>query len=189
MLTQMKSSTMTMLAAAAAFSTGLVTQAEACQYSNHPVLTQLSEATLRARGVKPFPMASEGAAAHESGPASIVGLWHLVISVNRQPVDEAFELFHSDGTEMLIDQTPPVMGNSCVGVYEQSALRVYTLSHPFWAFDAAGNLTGSGMITSTITLSKDGNAFAGTSTEDVFDLKGKNVAHTTAQIEGTRIRP
>src|SRR3954447_9153131 len=119
MFTQMKNSTVMMMAAAAVFSTGLASQAEACQYSNHPVLTQLSEATMRARGVKPFPMLSEAAARESGAAASIVGLWHTVILVNRQPVDEAYEIFHSDGTEMLIDQTPPVMGNSCVGAFEQ----------------------------------------------------------------------
>ena len=63
------------------------------------------------------------------------------------------------------------------------------MTHPFWLFDSTGNLSGTGTITETLVLSKDGNGFAGTSTEDTFDLKGKQLSHDSAQVEGVRIRP
>jgi hypothetical protein len=189
MFTQIKNSTVVMMAAAAAFSTGLAGRADACQYSNRPVLASVTEVALKPRLLRPLPAPGEAARAGDGSDASVVGLWKITILVNRQPVDEAFEVWHSDGTEMLIDQTPPVMGNVCLGTYEQTGLRVYVLTHPFWVFDSTGNLTGSGLISSTVMLAKDGATFSGSSTEDTFDLKGKQLSHTTAQVEGVRIRP
>src|SRR6266446_7030835 len=113
--------TMIVTAAVAAFSTGLATRAEACQYSTRPVLSEATLAAMAMRMPQPKPRALpkqvEEQRAGESR-ASIVGLWKVTILVNRQPVDQAYEVFHSDGTEMLIDQTPPQLGNVCVGVYE-----------------------------------------------------------------------
>jgi hypothetical protein len=183
--------TMIMTAAVAAFSTGLSVRADACQYSNRPVLSEATMAALAMRAPSPAPMRSEEAREKENLAAgsSIVGLWKLTILVNRQPVDQAFEVFHSDGTEELIDQTPPSMGNVCLGVWEETGLRVYVLTHPAWLFDSTGNLTGSAMITATLVLAKDGATFSGSSTEDTFDLKGKQTSHSTANLEAVRIRP
>jgi len=188
---------MIMTAAVAAFSTGLAARADACQYSNRPVLSEATMAALAIRASAPAPaawaapMRSEEAKAkaNVAAASSIVGLWKVTILVNRQPVDQAFEVFHSDGTEELIDQTPPAMGNVCLGVWEETGLRVYVLTHPAWLFDSTGNLTGSAMITATVVLAKDGDTFSGASTEDTFDLKGKQTSHSTANLEGVRIRP
>src|SRR4051794_18366079 len=187
--------TMIMTAAVAAFSTGLAARADACQYSNRPVLSEATMAALAMRAPAPAPWTSpmRSEKAKEKGDlaanSSIVGLWKLTILVNRQPVDQAFEVFHSDGTEELIDQTPPSMGNVCLGVWEESGLRVYVLTHPAWLFDSTGNLTGSAMISATVVLAKDGATFSGSSTEDTFDLNGKQTSHSTANLEAVRIRP
>ena len=187
--------TMIMTAAVAALSTGLAARADACQFSTRPVLSEATMAALAMRAPAPAPwtqpMRSEAAKERANAAAanSIVGLWKVTLLVNRQPVDQAFEAFHSDGTEELIDQTPPAMGNVCLGVWEETGLRVYVLTHPAWLFDSTGNLTGSAMITSTMVLAKDGATFSGSSTEDTFDLKGKQTSHNTANLEAVRILP
>jgi hypothetical protein len=183
--------TMIATAAVAAFSTGLATRADACQFSTRPVLSEATMAAMAMRMPARIPTLRSEEAKEKAAAAgnSIVGLWKVTLLVNRQPVDQAFEVFHSDGTEELIDQTPPAMGNVCLGVWEESSLRVFVLTHPAWLFDSTGALTGTAMITATVVLSKDGETFSGASTEDTFDLKGKQTSHNTANLEGVRIHP
>ncbi|MEO8053065.1 MAG: hypothetical protein ABI833_21875 [Acidobacteriota bacterium] len=66
------------------------------------------------------------------GPAnpSIVGLWHTTFISGGSVWDEAFEQWHSDGTELAVDNAvPPLLGNVCVGVYKQTGPRTYKLHH------------------------------------------------------------
>jgi len=76
-------------------------------------------------------------------PASIVGLWQVTYSSGGTVTDMAFEVFHSDGTEMLNDITPPAEGNVCLGVWTQTGSTTFKLTHPSWTFDANGNLTAT----------------------------------------------
>ncbi len=130
---------------------------------------------------------SNAPASRDVHPGSIVGLWKVDFNSGGQTVDQAFEIWHGDGTEVLNDTTPPAEGNVCFGVWTQSGPRTFRLKHPSWAFDPAGNLVGTVMIRETVTLTNDGNRFHGTATVEFFDLAGNSQGSEQGTISGTRV--
>src|SRR5262249_20241284 len=77
---------------------------------------------------------SEGAVV---GEASIVGLWHIqFLSPDGEVVNEGFDQFHSDGTEILNDIHQPTPANGsgtiCLGVFESKGNGTYGVMHRFW---------------------------------------------------------
>jgi hypothetical protein len=122
---------------------------------------------------------------------SIVGLWHVFFVSGGQPFDEGFDEWHSDGTEVLNDTAPPQPANGagtvCLGVYKKIAPATYKLRHPFWSFDANGNLAGSGVILETVTVDEDGDNYHGTFTFDQFNLSGNLIFEATGELNAKRI--
>jgi hypothetical protein len=106
--------------------------------------------------------------------APIVGLWDIKFMDGSQVVDEGFDAWHSDGTETLNDTPPPVTGNVCLGVWTQTGRNTFKLKHPSWVYDEATNtqIVGQAIIRETVTVSRDGNSFSGTSTIDIIDTFG-----------------
>jgi hypothetical protein len=117
---------------------------------------------------------------------SIVGLWKVTFFAGGQVVDQAFEVFHNDGTELMIDTAPPASDNVCVGVWAKTDSLV-KLNHPSWTFDANGNLNGTATIKVSVALDHTGNSFTGTFTVDVFSLTGVNLQHLAGTVSGQRI--
>jgi hypothetical protein len=122
---------------------------------------------------------------------SIVGLWHVFFVSGGQPFDEGFDAWHSDGTEILNDTAPPQPANGagtvCLGVYKKTAPATYKLRHPFWSFDANGNLAGSGVILETVTLDTGGDSYHGSFTFDVYNLSGNLISEVTGDLSAKRI--
>jgi hypothetical protein len=119
---------------------------------------------------------------------SFVGLWDSKVISGGQVIDEGFDAFHSDGTEILVDQSNPITDNVCLGVWEQTSPETIKLKHPSWYFDLNGNLLGTVIIYETLTIDADGDSFHGTSSEDVYDTKGNKIAHYGGfQIKAKRI--
>jgi len=127
---------------------------------------------------------------------SIVGFWHVKFVSGGQLVDEGFDQWHSDGTEILNDTPPPATGNVCLGVYGQvpspSAIinatkPSYKLKHLAWTFDDAGNVNGTAVIGELVSVSANGATFTGTCTLDVYDLMNNLLFHEDGQITGERI--
>lgn len=125
----------------------------------------------------------------QSHAPSIVGLWHTSYLSGGVVVDEGFEAWHSDGTEILIDIAPPATDNVCIGVWAQIGTLDYSLTHPSWTFDEMGNLTGTAMILVSLTLSHDGNSFTGNFTINTADVNGVPNGHYQGQVKSTRIVP
>ena len=118
--------------------------------------------------------------------ASIVGLWNVTFVSGGQVVDQGFDQWSSDGTEILNDTPPPATGNVCLGVWTRTG-PVYKLKHPSWTFDNAGNLTGTAIIRERITLDGRGQGYSGTFTIDYFDLHGNNVYSASGTVSAQRI--
>ncbi|HLK63605.1 MAG TPA: hypothetical protein VKU19_09205 [Bryobacteraceae bacterium] len=127
--------------------------------------------------------------AHDVVSPTIVGLWQVMDTENGQPVDLSFELWHADGTEVLIDQTPPPEGNVCIGTWQQTGPLIYKLTHPALNFDMDGNFIGTVLINEVVTLDRTGLKFSGTYTVDVFDLTGQLVDHEEGQFIGSKVNP
>jgi hypothetical protein len=122
--------------------------------------------------------------------ASIVGLWKVDFISGGMIVNQGWEQWHSDGTEIMNDQNPPALGNVCLGVWEKTGRRTYKLVHPFWIFDPTGRTAVNvGIERVRVTLSPDGNRFTGTFTWDTYEFDGTLVPgdHVEGTIEGTRI--
>lgn len=122
-----------------------------------------------------------------NGDPSIVGLWKTTFTSGGQVVDEGFDLWNSDGTEVLNDDPPPQTGNVCLGLFVKSALSTYKLKHPSWTYDANGNLTGTAIIRELIFMGPGGDTYHGTFTIDLFDLDGKHLTQFGGTISATRI--
>ena len=120
--------------------------------------------------------------------SSIVGLWFIQFSSGGYIVDQAFDAWHSDGTEILNDFTDPIEDNVCLGVWSQSG-QTYKLKHPSWTFDTNGTLTGTAFIGETVTLAGDGNSFSGTYTINLYDITGKPAGQYHGTVSATRVMP
>ena len=123
--------------------------------------------------------------------ASIVGLWHVFFVSGGQPFDEGYDVWHSDGTEILNDTAPPQPANGagtiCLGVYKKTGARSYKLRHPFWSFDATATLVGTGVILENITLDRGGNSYVGQFEFITYDLNGNVTFDTTGDLKAKRI--
>lgn len=143
-----------------------------------------------------LPQLAEAASAGEQGSADsdrgashagLVGLWQVTFTSGGQVVDEAFEVWHRDGTEMILDITPPAEENACFGVWVETGHNTFKLKHPAWTFDANGNLTGTAVIREMVKLDCGENKFTGTYTLDYYDNSGKQTGHFTGETRGSRI--
>jgi hypothetical protein len=106
---------------------------------------------------------------------SIVGLWRVTFLFGDGPdiYDQGFEQWHSDGTELMVDNgVPPILGNVCIGVWKQVAPRTFKLRHTTWNWDTDGHLTGTFVLIMTVKLDRHGNTFAGSYVADSYDLAG-----------------
>lgn len=124
---------------------------------------------------------------HNSADPSIVGLWKTTLTSGGQVVDEGFDQWNSDGTEVLNDDPPPQTGNVCLGVYVKSAMSTYKLKHPSWTFDASGNVNGTAIIRELVIVGQGGNTYQGTYSIEVYDLQGNRLAQFGGTISATRI--
>lgn len=124
----------------------------------------------------------------ENDAFSIVGVWNVNFVSGGVSVDQGFDLWSSDGTEVLNDTPPPATGNVCVGVWIKTAETTFKLKHVSWTFDAGGNLNGTAIIRETVTLGSGADSYQGPFTVDVFDLSGKNLMHFDGTVTGFRVK-
>lgn len=80
-----------------------------------------------------FSLSSAVLADKPNNDRSIVGMWRVFYSGDL--VYEAFDQWHSDGTEIEISN---FFGLSCQGVFKQRADGTVKLFHTGWNFDATG---------------------------------------------------
>ncbi|MGA8729797.1 MAG: hypothetical protein WB608_13685 [Terracidiphilus sp.] len=134
---------------------------------------------------------------------SIVGMWHVTFTANTlngspipdTVIDNALVVWHSDGTEIMNSARPPQDGNFCMGVWEQTGKSKYKLNHFAWAGNEYAPGTADGVvgvpagpthITESVTLSSDGNHFAGAFTLDAYHTDN-TVTSFTGVVTATRI--
>lgn len=119
--------------------------------------------------------------------SSIVGLWQVTLFLGEGPdiYDQGFEQYHSDGTELMVDNgVPPFLGNVCVGVWKQTGPRTIKLRHTTWNWDEEGrHPVGTFVLIMTLRLDRKGNTFTGKYVADSFDLDGRVIP--SLHVEGT----
>ena len=104
-----------------------------------------------------------------------MGLWNVTFYSAGAVVDQAFDVWHSDGTEILNDFTNPIEDNVCLGVWVQTGPQTFKLKHPSWTFDTSGTLTGTAYIVETVTVGPGGNEYAGPYTVYLYDTLGRGM--------------
>ena len=130
--------------------------------------------------------------AQDQSDATLVGLWRTVFLLGDGPdvLDESFQQFHIDGTEMMLSRgLPPVLGNVCVGIWKAIGLRAYKLKHTAWNWDFDGNYIGMFVMDLTIRLDRRGASYSGTFTADNLTTDGDPIPgqHFEGVVRGARI--
>jgi hypothetical protein len=123
----------------------------------------------------------------ESGGRSIVGLWHVTYTSGGQLFYEAFDMWHSDGTEFENANLTPIEGNVCEGAWRATKTGMVLLSHVGWSFDASGNPNGSFTLTQANIVAHGGNSYQGTFDYKLYDLNGTLQFEATGTQKATRI--
>jgi hypothetical protein len=149
--------------------------------------------SVASRVIAPKALAAAQGAAHGADGAdpSIVGFWFTTFYVgNTSDVwDQAFEQWHSDGTELAVDNAvPPLLGNVCVGVWKQIG-RTIRLKHLTWNWNPDGSKAGIFLLEMTLTVDRGGQVFTGTYVSDSFDTNGVRIPdlHAEGVVRGDRI--
>jgi hypothetical protein len=128
---------------------------------------------------------------------SIVGFWHFKFFIGGHEIDAGNQQWHSDGTEILNSGgRPPIIGDFCLGVWQQVGLRHYRLNHRGLGWNDTGTaFQETDVFLFDVYLSPDGNSYAGTFTLTVYDEKGaatgppaKGVA-TASRITVNTVKP
>jgi hypothetical protein len=135
--------------------------------------------------------AQAAAVGANSADPYIVGFWNTTFFVGDTDAvwDQAFEQWHSDGTELAVDNAvPPSLGNVCVGVWKQVG-RTIKLLHYTWNWNPDGTKAGTFRLEMTVTVERGGREFAGTYVSDSFDVDGKRIPelHAEGVVSGVRI--
>lgn len=124
----------------------------------------------------------------------VVGFWKVKLTAKDTPgipdgtvLDDGFQQWHSDGTEIMNSSRVPATGNFCMGVWKKTAPSKYRLNHFGLSWDLSNTYVGPANIRSNIVLSNDGNKFTGTFTIDQYDTNGNVLAHLQGQIVGKRV--
>ena len=134
----------------------------------------------------PLPLAAD----REDSVDRIVGFWRVTYVSKGNPgvpdgtvFDNAFQQWHSDGTEIHNSQAPAAAGNICLGVWKKTGRSHYTMNH-----DLTNNeLTNRGQIREEIDLDRSGHEHFGTVTIDNYDPAGNLLVHLQGTVHATRI--
>ena len=169
-----------MLAAAAiAFSVSGMS-AQAC----NPLLSKKGAVATK---LPAFMLAQNNPVRRASG-GSIVGLWHVVHTADDGSlIFESYDMWHSDGTEEEMPNSPPAAGALCLGVWTQSGKTIQLLTHVAFLYDLNNNFVGTLNLTEANKVKDDGNKYTGTIDVKVYDPNGNLVAEQTGTTKAERL--
>ncbi|MGH9587371.1 MAG: hypothetical protein ACRD3F_10495 [Acidobacteriaceae bacterium] len=139
---------------------------------------------------------------------SIVGMWHVKFTAHTQDgedipspgavIDNSVVVWHPDGTEIMNSARSAQDGNFCLGVWKRTGTRTYMLNHIPWQgnqFDPKAPPSTIGapqegvQILEWITLSPNGNSYAGRFTLKAYDTSGNIYTWFTGTLSAKRITP
>jgi hypothetical protein len=122
----------------------------------------------------------------------IVGLWSVSLMSGGNQVDWGYAQWHADGTEIMNSGGhTPASGNFCLGVWRQTGPNSYHLKHFPLAYNpATGALAAKIILTEDVQVDRNGQTFAGSFTQDVYDPTGTTLLqHIAGTITGHRVQP
>jgi hypothetical protein len=122
----------------------------------------------------------------------IVGLWSVSLMSGGNQVDWGYAQWHADGTEIMNSGGhTPASGNFCLGVWRQTGPNSYHLKHFPLAYNpATGALAAKIILTEDVQVDRNGQTFAGSFTQDIYDPTGTTLLqHIAGSITGHRVQP
>jgi len=119
----------------------------------------------------------------------IVGFWRVMYVLPDGTVaDDAYQQWHSDGTEIHNADLPAASGNICLGVWKKTGVSHYKLNHFYLQSDpATDTLQYRIQIREEIDLDRSGDKHSGTFTIDSYDPTGNPSFHAEGTVQATRI--
>jgi hypothetical protein len=100
----------------------------------------------------------------------------------------AYQQWHSDGTEIHNSEGPAASGQICLGIWKKTGRSHYTLNHFYLHSDPTTNSMDSrAQIREEIDLDRGGDEHFGTFTIDGYDLAGNPIFHAEGTVHATRI--
>jgi hypothetical protein len=119
----------------------------------------------------------------------IVGFWRVkYVLPDGTILDDAYQQWHSDGTEIHNADGPAAQGNFCLGIWKKTGRSHYKLNHFYLGSDpATDTLQYRVQIREEIDLDRSGDEHSGTFTIDGYDLAGNPVFHVEGTVQATRI--
>lgn len=104
-------------------------------------------------------------------------------------IDQGFQTWHADGTELMNSGRNSASGNFCMGVWGKTGPRAYELNHFALAWDPTGQVfVGPANIRQNVTLSSDGNSLSGNFDLTQYAPDGTTIlAHVQGVVAATRI--
>ena len=135
-----------------------------------------------------FPSANHQDDNEESGPASIVGLWHVrYTAADGSPFIQSFKTWHADRTEFENAFLPPIGGNVCFGVWKEAGHLTVKLHHIGLMFNPDGSIKATFTVDELDTVAANNKTYTGTFDFKVFDPSGVQVMEVKGTTAGTRI--
>jgi hypothetical protein len=116
---------------------------------------------------------------------------YFYVGTTSQLYDVGIQQFYADGNEMTTDiAAAPATDNTCYGVWEQTANRVFKLKHFGWVFDTNGTFAGRFELTATLRVDNHGDTFSGTYVADQKDLSGNVIPslHAEGVLKASRFK-
>ena len=128
-----------------------------------------------------------GSARSQSASSSIVGLWHVLFTIDGQTIQEAYQVWNKGGTEIHNPNIDPRSGSVCLGVWKRGPHGTYILAHRVWSYDTNGNFLGTINLSETLTLSQDGTSHTGSFASKFYDPSGAFLMEVDGDVTADRI--
>lgn len=98
------------------------------------------------------------------------------------------QMIHRGGLLSDTNSTAPATRGPGMGVWSRNGNGTYAAKFRFYRYNADGSLAGSAIVTSTRTLSADGNAYSGDTRNEIRDPAGNLLASGCVTDTGVRFQ-
>ena len=98
------------------------------------------------------------------------------------------QVVHRGGTLSDTNAAPTATRGPGFGVWSKNADGTYAVKFRFYTYNADGTWSGTAVVSSTRTLSADGNTYTADTRSEVFDTSGNVIARTCVNDVGTKFK-
>ena len=123
----------------------------------------------------------------KSASKSLVGTWHVRLSIPGAPPGRVLATFNRDGTTVESVAAPPMTRGASHGVWKRIGPDLFSVTRVFFRFEG-GNFVGTQKVNATVRVAPDGQTFAAVSISQMYDPAGNAVGpQFRGTAQGTRM--